>query len=61
MKKSFNFTITEELRNEYEKFLRGEKTMEDVRVKYAITQYQIMKLFDMMYFEKTKELNYIKV
>lgn len=61
MKKSFDFTITDELRGEYAKFLRGEKTMDDVRKQYGITHYQIEKLFDIMYFEKTKELNYIKV
>lgn len=61
MKKPFDFTITEELRSDYEKFLRGEKTMEEVRKDYGVTHYQITKLFDMMYFEKTEKLNYLMV
>lgn len=56
MKKPFDFTITEELRSDYNKFLRGELKVIDVKTKYGISTYQINKLFDIMYYEKRKEL-----
>ena len=61
MNKSFDFTITDELRTEYAKFLRGETTYEEVKQKYNISLYQLKKFFNIMYFEKTKQLNYMKL
>ena len=52
MKKSFDFTITDELRQDYEKFLKGQTTYDDVKKKYNISLYQLTKLFDIMYHEK---------
>jgi len=59
-KQPFDFTITEELRDDYEKFLRDEITVPEIKKKYNISTYQRNKLFDIMYVEKVKKLAPIK-
>jgi len=54
-----NFVITDELREDYEKFLLGETTYDEVKKKYNISLYQLTKLFDMMYVERTGKLKYM--
>lgn len=61
MKKLFDFTITEKLRIEYDKFLRGKTSYKKVRKKYGITHYQITKLFNIMYMEKRNNSTPVKL
>lgn len=55
--KKYDLVITNEIRMEYERFLDGQTSYNEIEKKYGLSHYKLTKIFDVLYKEKRNILS----